>query len=109
MECQEVKQLECEARKRALYAMQRRGKGEGEGGVVGVGEVVGVGAGEGVGKNETCTLKCGIIQNMNKARQIAPIAAAVISGGFMACAETAQNAAVRASCVVQGCADKGLS
>ena len=43
--------------------------------------------------------KCGIMQNMNKAKQIAPIAAAVISGGIMACAEAAQNAAVRASCI----------
>ena len=88
MECQEVKQLECEARKRALYAMQRRGKGEGEGGVVGVGEVVGVGAGEGVGKKETCTLKCGIIAPMKNTRNAALDASAVISGGIVACAET---------------------
>ena len=32
-------------------------------------------------------------------KQIAPIAAAVISGGIMACDEAAQNAAVRASCI----------
>ena len=40
---------------------------------------------------------------MNKARQIAPIESAVISGGIMACDEAAQNAAVRASCIPPPC------
>ena len=48
--------------------------------------------------SEHSAADCGIIQNMNKVKQIAPIAAAVISGGIMACDEAAQNAAVRASC-----------
>ena len=63
--------------------MQLRGEGEGEG--------------EGEGKKETCTSKCGIIARMKNTRNAAVDASAVISGGSVACADAAQNAAVRAS------------
>ena len=51
---------------------------------------------------------CGIIQNMNKARQIAPIASAVISGGIMAYDEAAQNAAVHVPSKVDVCDVSGI-
>lgn len=43
--------------------------------------------------------KCGIIEGVKTEEHIVPIAAAVISGGIMACDEAAQNAAVHASCI----------
>ena len=42
---------------------------------------------------------CGIIQGMNREEHIAPIAAAIDSDGVMVCADAAQDAAVRASCI----------
>ena len=45
---------------------------------------------------------------MNKARQIAPIAAAVISGGIMAYDEAAQNAAVHVPSKVDVCEVSGI-
>ena len=62
----------------------------------------------GEGISEHSAADCGIIQNMNKARQIAPIVAAVISGGIMACAEAAQNAAVHVPSKVDVCDASGI-
>ena len=74
--------LECEARKRALYAMQRIGKGEGGG----------------AGKKDTCTSKCGIIAHMKNTRNAA-LDASAFSGRSVARVSAAKNAAVRASCI----------
>ena len=94
-----------------------RGEGRGEGeGVVrdessssrGEGRGEGEGEGEGEGKKETCTSKCGIIAPMKNTRNAAVDASAVISGGSVACADAAQNAAVHVSSKVDVCEVSGI-
>ena len=58
--------------------------------------------------SEHSVIECGIIQCMNREEHIAPIAAAKDFDGVMACADAAQNAAVRASSKVDVCEVSGI-
>ena len=49
-------------------------------------------------RDGTKSRKCGIMQTMKITKLMMPVAA-VMLGGSVACAEAAQNAAVRASCI----------